>query len=86
MRKHGNTDEAIPQEELQEAIEVLREKGFDQNRFEFLRNEYAKMPRRKPRKKMKIKVDEFGCPKVTKTPLEPQLSARFAYIKLTKSG
>jgi len=84
-RKFGNTNKTIAQQELHEALEVLQEEGFTQSRFESLRSEYVKMPRRAPRKKVRIKFDANGCPKVTKTPLDPQLSALFGYLKVTKS-
>jgi hypothetical protein len=83
MVRFGNTDEAIAREELRDIIEALREKGFEQDDCEWLKRGYQERPRHRPRKKVKIKFDANGIPKVTKTPLEPQLSARFAYLRRT---
>ncbi len=86
MRKFGNTNETLARQELQEAIEVLEEKGFDQNSFEFFRSEYAKLPRRAPRKKVKINFDANKLPKVTKRPLDHLESAALIYLRDTFDG
>lgn len=85
LGKFGRVDEALLQQDLQRTIEGFREIGFDKEWCEGLRRKYIELPRRKPRKKAKIKFDANGCPKVTKTPLDPQLSALFGYLKVTKS-
>jgi hypothetical protein len=54
--------------------------------FEFLRGEYAKMPRRAPRKKVKMKFDANGIPKVIKTTHAAEDLALIAYIKMTEIG
>ena len=81
----GKVNEALAQEQLRENIEKFREKGFDQEFFELLQREYIQMPRTAPRKKVKKEFDANGVPKVTKTPLDPQVSALLGYLKVTES-
>jgi hypothetical protein len=83
--KFGRVDEARLQERLRETLEWFRKTGFDKGWVEKLRREYIKLPSRKPRKKAKIKFDANGIPKVTKTPLDTELSALLGYLKVTKS-
>ncbi len=85
QRKFGRIDESWVQRELREALEMLRQEGFTRERFEFLRDEYQ-TGRRAPRKRVKKEFDANGIPKVTKTPLDPKLSALFGYLKVTKSS
>ena len=82
----GSVNEERVQEKLRETLEVLRERGFDQSYFEMMRREYLKLPRRAPRKRVKKEFDANDVPKVTKTPLDPRLSALLGYLKVTKSG
>jgi hypothetical protein len=85
--KWGRVDEALAQKLLRENMEGFREKGFEEEWwFEMARCDYAKMKRRVPRKKVKKEFDANGVPKVTKTPLDPQVSALLGYVKVTKSG
>jgi hypothetical protein len=86
VSKWGRVDEALAQELLRENIEGFREKGFEEEEFfETMRRDYAAMSRRAPRKKVKKEFDANRIPKVTKTPLDPRLSALFGYLKVTKS-
>jgi len=86
IANRGNVNEALAQQRLRENKEGFREKGFELEFLESLRREYDKLPRRAPRKKIKIKFDANGIPKVTKTPLDPRVSALLALAKVTKSG
>jgi hypothetical protein len=86
VAKFGRFDEALLQKQLRENIERFREKGFEEEwLFERLRREYIKLPRRAPRKRVKKEFDANGVPKVTKTPLDAQLSAFLGYLKVTRS-
>ena len=85
IAKWGVVNEQLVQKRLAENIAGFQQSGFDQESAEWLRREYVKMPRRAPRKKVKKEFDANGIPKVTKTPLEPELSALLALTKLTKS-
>jgi hypothetical protein len=85
-RKHGRIDESWVQRELRESLEMFRQEGFARDGFEFLRGEYAKMPRRAPRKKVKMKFDANGIPKVIKTTHAAEDLALIAYIKMTEIG
>jgi hypothetical protein len=85
VAKWGRVNEALAQELLRENIEGFREKGFDQIFFERYCYDYEKMPRRGRRKRVKKEFDANGIPKVTKRPLDKELSALFGYLKLTKT-
>jgi hypothetical protein len=86
IAKWGKMNEALARKRLEENIEGFRESGFDQEWFERLCRDYEAMPRRARRKKVKIKFDANDVPKMTKTALDPPLSALFGYVKVTKSG
>ena len=82
----GAVDEQLAQKRLAENIEGFQEKGFEKAVCEGLKRDYQQLPRRAPRKRVKKEVDANGIPKVTKTPLGPQLSALLKGAKVTKIG
>jgi hypothetical protein len=82
IARHGAADEARIKEKVKEYIDHLREFGFDEAHFHLCQHDYARMPRRAPRRKVKKEFDANGVPKVTKTPLDSQVSALLGYIKL----
>jgi hypothetical protein len=70
---------------LEKDIESARKAGWRHYYITLHRKKYVQMPRRFPRKKPKKKFDANKIPKVTKTPLDDQLSALFGYLKVTKT-
>jgi hypothetical protein len=84
IRKWGKANEERVQEIVKENIEHLRTVGFDEVFYFRCQDDYAQMPRRAPRKKMRKSLDAFGIPKLTKKPLDTQVSATLAGIKLVK--
>jgi|SRR4029453_16529112 hypothetical protein len=82
QKARGVVNEALARKQLKENIEAFRENGFDDQQFlERMRADFINRPRRAPRKKIKRAVDANKIPKVTKTPLDPQISALFAWEK-----
>jgi hypothetical protein len=81
MAKRGKADEKLVQKKVEEIIDDLKENGFDQPFFEMCCHDYAAMPRRALRKKVKKEFDANQIPKVTKTPLDEKTSALFATVK-----
>ena len=82
IAKWGNANEERVQQIVEENIEHLRTVGFDEGFYHNCQHDYAAMPRRAPRKKVKKEFDANEVPKVTKTPLDSQISALLGYIKL----
>jgi hypothetical protein len=70
---------------LEKEIESARKTGWSYDSIRLHRRKYVQMPRRAPRKKSKKEFDANDVPKMTKTPLDPKLSALFGYLKVTKS-
>jgi hypothetical protein len=66
---------------VEETIEVLQEKGFDEDYLEMCRRGYAEMPRRAPRKRPKKEFDAKGLPKMPKTPENRAIMREFIRIR-----
>jgi hypothetical protein len=63
IAKRGRADERMLQEKVEELVQHLKEKGFDQSFFEICCRDYAAMPRRAPRKKVKKNLTGRDCRK-----------------------
>ena len=85
VARFGRSDDNRVHEIVAENIESLRTTGVDEGFYNRCRHDYAQMPRRSPRKKPKKVFDANGIPEVTKTPIDPRVSALLGYIKLRNS-
>jgi hypothetical protein len=82
QKARGIVNEGMARKQLEENIEAFRKNGFDDQQFlERMRADFISRPRHAPRKKIKRAVDANKIPKVTKRPLDPQISALLAWEK-----
>ena len=81
IAKRRRTDERLVQERVEELVQHLRKEGFDEIFFELCCSDYAAMPRRAPRKKVKKEFDAKGLPKMPKTPQNRALMRAFIRIR-----
>src|SRR5262245_6157698 len=84
IAKYGRSDEALVQKLAKENVEYLRGLGqgaFDEAFFNCCKYDYAQMPRRAPRKRVKKEFDAKGLPKMPKTPENRALMREFIRIR-----
>jgi hypothetical protein len=82
QKARGIVNEGIARKQTEESIEAFRKNGFDNQQFlERMRADFISRPRHAPRKKIKRAVDANKILKVTKRPLDPQISALLAWEK-----
>jgi hypothetical protein len=84
--KWRRTDERLVQEKVEELVQHLKEEGFDQIFFERCCGDYAAMPRRAPRERVKKEFDAKGLPKMPKTPENRAIMREFIRIRQQNLG
>ena len=78
-------DAKIRAQAVRELIAAYERGGFTWEEIGIHYQRYRWRPRRSPRKKVKKKFDAKGLPKLTKTPLDEELSAYLAWVKVRKT-